>query len=225
METVLVPYSFLGFDTIVYIIAAVIGFMVAYNASKVYNITSRKSHMYLSFGFTILSVGFLILAVTSGYTYIHMRSVNDFTELSLFQPIFDVYDFGYWMYYAASMVAYVMLIMMYLPGSAKSGNKLFFILPYWFIFFPYFHIISLFLISYVAYRSAANYFEKKSRGSFFVMGAFTALALFHLLMLFASFSKLVYVIAHIFLILGALSLLMVMRRAGKKGFMARLLPG
>jgi hypothetical protein len=216
LEHVLVPYSFLGFDTVIYLIAAIIGFMVAYQASRIYEVSSKRSHMYLCHGFTILSIGFLILAVSSGYTYLNMMYTNQSTELSLFQPAFDVYDLGYWIYYGASIVAYIMLIMMYLPGSAKSSNKLFFILPYWFVFFPFFHLISLLLISYVAFKSAANYFEKKTRGSFFVMGAFTAFALFHLLMLFATFSKVVYVIAHIFLILGALSLLMVLTKSSKK---------
>lgn len=217
MSYVLVPYSFLGFDTIVYLIAAIIGFMVAYNASRIYEISSKRSHMYLCHGFTVLSIGFLILAVSSGYTYVNMKFSNEFTELSLFQPAFDVYDFGYWVYYGASVVAYLMLIMMYLPGTARSDKKLFFILPYWFVFFPFFHLISIFLISYVAFKSAANYFEKRSRGPFFVMAAFFSIALFHFLMLFASFSKIVYVAAHAFLILGSLSLLMVLTRAGRKG--------
>ncbi|MBM3304062.1 MAG: hypothetical protein FJY76_03115 [Candidatus Aenigmarchaeota archaeon] len=216
IERVLVPYSFLGFDTVVYLIAAVIGFMVAYNASKIYAVSSKRSHMYLCHGFTILSIGFLILAISSGYTYMNMHFSNQYTELPLFQPSFDVYDFGYWIYYAASVVAYVMLIMMYLPGSAKSSNKLFFILPYWFVAFPFFHLISILLIAYVAFKSAANYFDKRTRGAFFVMGAFSAFALFHLLMLFASFSKVIYVVAHVFLILGALSLLMVLTRAGRR---------
>lgn len=216
LEHVLVPYLFLGFDTVVYFIAAVIGFMIAYNASKVYEISSKRSHMYLSYGFTILSIGFLILAISSGYTYTTMKFTNQVTELPLFNNVFDVYDMGYWIYYGASIVAYLMFIMMYLPGSAKDNKKLFFILPYWFIFFPYFHLISIFLISYVAFKSASNYFNKKSKGSFFVMCAFTCLALFHLLMLFASLEKIIYVFAHAFLILGALSLLMVLTRVSKK---------
>jgi hypothetical protein len=216
IEHVLVPYSFLGFDTIVYLIAAVIGFLVAYNASKVFGITSKRSHMFLSYGFTILSIGFLILAVSSGYTYANMRFSNQTTEMQLFAPAFDVYDFGYWIYYAASIVAYIMFIMMYLPGSSKGDKRLFFILPYWFVFFPFFQLISLLLISYVAFRSAANYFEKRSRGSLFVMTGFACFAVFHLLMLFAAFGKVIYVVAHAFLIIGALSLLMVLTRAGRK---------
>jgi hypothetical protein len=108
-----------------------------------------------------------------------------------------------------------MFILMYMPGSAKNDKRLFFILPYWFIVFPFFQIISLLLIAYVAFKSASNYFGKRTRGSFFVMCAFTGIGLFHLLMLFASFSKVIYVAAHVLLVLGVLSLLMVMTRAGR----------
>jgi hypothetical protein len=211
MAAVLVPYTFLGFDTVIYLIAAAIGFMIAYNASRIYDISSKPAHKYMFYGFTILSVGFVVLALSSGYTYMNIWSQHYFTEMNLFQPAFDLYDFGYWIYYGASIVAYIMFIMMYLPEGSKSDKKLFFILPYWFVFFPFFHLISLALIIYVAFRSAMNYFEKKSRGSFFVMAAFSCFTMFHLLMMFSGFAKAVYVIAHAFLILGALSLLMVTR--------------
>jgi hypothetical protein len=215
MPSVLVPYSFLGFDTAIYLVAAAIGFMVAYNASKIYGVSGKRSHMLLCHGFTILSIGFLILAVAGAYTYANIHFSGQSTELPLFAPAFDVYDMGYWIYYAASVVAYAMFIMMYMPGSAKTDRRLFFILPYWFVAFPFFQLISLLLIAYVAFRSAANYFDKKSRGSFFVAAAFGCMALFHLLLLFASFSKVIYAAAHALLIIGMLSLLMVLRAKGK----------
>ena len=48
----LIPISFFGYDTIIYVISALIGFLIAYKAFKIYNISEKKTHFRLSYAAT-----------------------------------------------------------------------------------------------------------------------------------------------------------------------------
>lgn len=209
MPNVLIPVRFYGFDSAMYILSSFIGFLVSYYAFKLYTATNKKSHFYLQTAFTILSIGLLTLGLTSGYAYLyHFRFENP-------NPILDqiayVDDFGYWIYFASSLVAYGLLAFMYL--SEKSRFLIF--LPLWQKGLPYFNILSFFILSYVIFRSVVNFIVKKRVNSFLVMTSFTLIGAYHILLFMASFSKLLYVAAHLSLITGFGCLLLMLIRVNR----------
>lgn len=204
-----VPIRFLGYDSVLYIISALIGFLVSYYAYKIWNVTSKKSHLYFYLSFVLLSMGLSVLSAVSVYTYVNYQESG---QLNLFDQIVYVDDFGFWIYYGASLLGYILLILAYLPE-----RKMFpIMLPVWFKGFPYFHLSSFFLLSFVIFKGVTNFISKKNMDSFLVMFAFAAIGLFHILLFLSSFSKLVYVIAHISLILGFSSLLLMLVRVNRK---------
>ena len=101
--------------------------------------------------------------------------------------------------------------MMYLPEKLKFPI----FLPFWNIGFPYFHILSFFILSYVILKSAANYALNSNRNTFMVMLAFALMGAYHLLSLFTSHNAFVYVIAQISLLSGFVSLLAMLTRVNK----------
>jgi len=208
MTSHLIPISFFGYDTLIYIASAFIGFMIAYKAYRIYDISEKKTHFYLFSAFTILSLGFLIIALTSAFTYLNYSQTG---EYPYFSPVFGVDDLGYWIYLGSSLVAYLLLSLMYL-GEKKAFLVT---LPLTVNYFTYFNVVLFFFIAFIAFRSATNYFSKKTKESLLVMSSFSLIALYHLLLFFTPYSRVIYVLAHASLILGFVSLLLMLRRVGK----------
>ena len=193
----LVPVRFYGVDTGIYIICALIGLMISYQAYKLYQISGKKQHMYLLTAFAILGVGFLTLTLTTGYTYFRYFVQG---EIYQFDPLFGIDDVGFWVYFGASFIGYALLAAMYTGEQAKP-----LIVPAIFVtanYFSYVNIILFFLIAFVAFRAATTHFSNKTKGSGRVMLSFSLVTLYHALLPFAAFSKVLYVAAHISLILG-----------------------
>jgi hypothetical protein len=206
---ILIPTRFYGVDSVMYFASALIGLLISYYSFKLFKITSKRHHFYLYTGFTILSIGFLTLAMTTAYVYLGYYTQHQFTG---FDDILYVDDFGYWIYYFASFFAYAMFVLMYL--SEDLGLPI--MIPAWYKGFPYFHIVSFFMLAYVVFKNATNYAIKRSKNSLLVTLGFGFISGYHILMFFTSFSKVVYVLAHIMLFLGFGSMLMMLLRVTRK---------
>ena len=206
---VLIPIRFYGYDTIIYFVSALIGFAIAYKAMKLHEISGAKPHRFLYLAFTLLSVGMLTLSATTAFTYLKYFQEHEFLA---FNGLFDVADFGYWIYFLSSMLAYILLIKTY---STKLSEKFaigFLITSNYYV---YFNILLLFLISFVAFKTVANYFSRKSADSALVAAGFVLIALYHGLQLFTFADKIVYVLANISLVAGFLSLLIMLIRVNR----------
>ena len=213
LSQILIPTRFYGFDSIMYLIAAAIGFFVSYYSFKLFRTTSKQHHFYLFLGFTILSMSLFLLATTTGYVYLNYFVFNVYTG---FDPISYIDDFGFWVYYTGSLVAYVLFALVYLSEDLKGLKLLPIFLPMWSKGFPYFQILAFFFLSYVVFRNAVNFAMKKNLNSFLVFSGFGGLALFHFLLIFTSFSKLIWVVAHFSLLLGFLLMLAMLVRVTRK---------
>ncbi|RLI97220.1 MAG: hypothetical protein DRO99_03270 [Candidatus Aenigmatarchaeota archaeon] len=211
MAIVLIPRWFFGIDSLFYIAALLIGLATAFYAYKVHSITGKRQHFYLFMGFTVLSVAFLSLALTSSYISINAMS----PEFIIYNTTFDIMDFGFLMYYIISMVAYMFFIMMYLPEEKKK-KPIFSILPWWFAIFPFFHMLSVLMLAFPVFRSFINWHDTKTRSGLAVFMAFAGIGMFHVLSFFTFFKATFYVIANVFLILGFLSLLAVLFRVSRR---------
>ena len=207
---ILIPVRFYGFDTAMYLASAIIGFLISYYSFKLFRITKKKYHFYLYTGFAVLAMGFLILSLTSGYVYL-----GYYTEHRYIGSDTSVYvdDFGYWIYYLSSFAAYALFALMYFTEDLGAPIIFF---PPWYAGFPYFHITSFFLLSYVVFRNATNYAMKRNRNAFLVTLGFGLIAGYHLLLFLTSFSRFMYVLAHLSLLAGFLSLLTMLVRVTRK---------
>lgn len=206
----LLPVRFYGYDSLIYLACALIGFLISYKAYKLHSITEDKRHFYLYSAFTLLSVGFLIISITSAYSY--SKFFLQGQEI-VFNPNFDLADMGYWIYFFSSLISYILFALMYLPEEHKS--KFLLVLPISLNYYSYFNTVLLFLIAFTALRSAMNYFSKRSFNSFLVMACFISICAYHTILLFTPFHKIFYIMAHVFLIVGFLSLLTMLLKVGK----------
>ncbi|HLE07478.1 MAG TPA: hypothetical protein VI933_02540 [archaeon] len=210
VSEVLIPVRFYGYDSIIYFISALIGFLITYRALKLHQFTGAPAHRNFYLSFLLLSAGMLTLSLSTGYTYAKYFEDHEFIA---FNGLFDVADLGYWVYFLSSLAAYVMLLGTY--TGAKEKFAIGFLIT--FNYYTYFNVILFFLISLVAFRAAANWLSKRSTDSMLVALGFVLIAAYHGLQLFTFASKIVYVLSNLALILGFLSLLVMLIRVEKYG--------
>ncbi len=210
-----VPEWLFVFDSIIYIFSTMIGFVTASQLLKIYKFTSQKSHLSLYFGLVILSMAFLVLGMVSIYGYLNFKeSCKTDCNTDIFSSeIVDVYDLGQWVYYLTSLVAYTVILTVYLPQKEQFPV----VIPLmWSIGFRSFHLLSLFLLSYVIFRTVSNFFDGKNIFRFLIMVSFLALGGYHALLFFVSFNKIIYVLAHLSLLISFLSLMLMIFQVRRK---------
>jgi hypothetical protein len=208
-EPPLIPVWFYSYSAVVYVVSAIISFLISYFAFRLYRMSSVKTNLFLSFGFLALGLAFSSLTMTSIYTYLYVPYLRGYASLTA------VNTSGYNFYYLASFIAYLLFVLMYLPKKIKNRLLVLYV-PLWYTNFTGFHIASALLIGYVLTANILNYLKKKSLNSFLVMFAFLTIEIFHLLLLLLPFNVTLYLAAHTFLVVGFSSLLVMLIRVSGK---------
>lgn len=166
--TTLVPEWFYLFSGLIYLLVVAISFFVSYYSFKLFRITSSKSHATLALSFLLIAIAFLVLSIASFFTFQNANYLN--------RDIFNLNENAYNAYYLLSLIAYLFLLMINLP---KKDERLYTLVPLWFISSSQFHTVSLMFLIYISARSILNFFKIKSQESFLVMFAFLMITLFH----------------------------------------------
>lgn len=229
---VAIPLWFYGFGSVMYFLSSTIGFLISFYFYRIYHLSSNKQHQYLYTGFLVLAMGLSILAITNVYSYINFKTCTTICSLGALDKVFSLEDFAYFMYFGFSLTAYSLIISAYNHEFPKFSKMfLFLFLAYlilisasltlrrhyrvWYSFSEYFHLTSLVMMMFVAFRAFINYTNEKSGSSFLVMNSFIFIAAFHLLSLL-SFVKELYIMAHFTLIAGFFLLLFMVLTVRKK---------
>lgn len=200
-----VPEWFYLFSGLVYLLTFAISIFVSYFSFKLYRITSSKSHALLSVSFLLIAIAFAVITITSTFTYEQSESLN--------QSIFNLNTSAYNIYYFLTLAAYLFLVMINLP---KKDDRLYMFVPLWFISSSQFHLVALMFLIYISARTVFNFFKVKTEDAFLVMLAFLMITLFHVFLLLMPFGVELYLVAHVFLIAGFLSLLTMLIRVTRK---------
>ncbi len=229
----LIPNWFYGFDSIMYLISSLIGFLLSFYFHKLYSLSSEKRHMYLYYGFLFLSFGLLSLSITNMFSYLTFSDCPTSCLLGLLDRTFSLEDFSYLLYFGLSISAYALFMSAYLPKKFKipklpliifltyflvvlislpaaEGNRV------WYTYHEFFHLTAFIMVVFVLFRNIINFSEKKNINSFLVVAAFIFLSLFHLLHIFSIISYWMYVFAHISILISFLSLLFMLVRVKNK---------
>lgn len=203
-----IPAWFFKIDAGLDLLLAAMGLIVSYYGLKLYRVSSKKSHFNLHLGFMILSAGFLVNGITGVYAILNSRLTPQ--ELMLGR-IVNISNFGYWIYFATSIIAYVLFVSMYMQENRKNTMLPVVMIPFWFDYFAAFNVVSILLLSYVVFQTMVNWLDRKNAGTFKVMAAFALLLGYHVLLAFSPFSELAYLVAHLSVFLSFLLLIVMIR--------------
>jgi hypothetical protein len=217
----MIPLWFYGIDAVMFFISSLIAFFISYYATKLFVVTRKYAHMYLYLAFMILGLGMLAISLTSGYSYLTYEECREQgCQLGLLSTtVFDIDDFGYYIYYGLSIIGYSLLIITYLfdkqkiqllvLGGAGVLAVIFFgigifKLAVYLDYFLQFCLLSILMLGAILFNQLQKA-EKSLEGRLVVWG-FSGILVSHLLHFFGMFD-IMYVLAFISLIIGYLCLL------------------
>ncbi len=224
---IIIPAWFYGFDAAMYFISALIGFLLSFYFHRIFSISSEKTHMYLHLGFLILSIGLLSLSISDMFSYSAYCNCHATFRpciLSILDNVFSFDDYAYLAYFGLSLIAYFLFILAYSKEYFNFSRTfllalagyllviLFFVtmkedIVLWYSYNGCFHLTAFMMLAFVSFKNIVNYAETKRLNSYLVAFSFSMISLFHLMHIFASLSGWVYVLGHIFLLTGFISLL------------------
>jgi hypothetical protein len=193
------PIWFFGFDSLMEFIAFAIAMAVASQAMKGYRLARERTLLYLNFSFLLLGAGLLVDGLA-----------NLIVLLSKFHRNFLFLSrIGYTIDFLAQLVAYVILVIVYLQQTRAWNSQLAAAaLPLALLESnPLTELVLIFLLVYISGQSAINYNVSKTTNSLLVFGAFTSLAVAHVFFLLFTIAPIFFPFAHISQLFGFLLLL------------------
>ena len=193
------PFWFFGFDSFMEFIAFAIAMAVAFQAMKGYTLARERTLLYLNISFLLLGAGLLVDGLA-----------NLIVLLSRFhRNLLYLSRVGYTINFLAELVAYLILVVVYLQQTHASGGQIAVaVLPIALLESnPFTELILIFLLVYISAQTAINYNLSKSTNSLLVFGAFVSLALAHVFFLLFTIAPIFFPFAHICQLFGFLLLL------------------
>lgn len=233
-----VPVWFYAFDAPMYFIDALVGFLLSFYFYRMFSISSEKKHMYLHLGFLLLSIGLSVMSISGIFSYVaYVHCGGSFTSCipGLQTGALSLEDFSYIVYFGFSIFAYFLFILVYAEEYLRF-SKIFvasflgylflavFLLSsgtgqsIWSSDSTYFHLTSFIMLLFISFKNIIHYTETKRMNALLVASSFILISLSHLFHLFLLISGLMYVLGHIFMLLGFVSLFLMIIRVMKLSF-------
>lgn len=230
---VVVPLWFFEFGSTMYFLAAIIGLLLTYFSFKLFNLTGKTQHFLLNAGFIFITAGFLAMLVGNYYSYANFESCNPNCAINPTMNTYFWIRFGNYGYYAATLIGYVLLALSYWYSTNRKksiikflpvvGMTFLFQQPGVFVLFPFvneyfqiFHILSILIISYIVTKTWVNYSKTKTENSLLVLSGFVAIDFYHVLMYLIPYYATSFALAHLALLAGFGSLLVMLIRVNRK---------
>jgi hypothetical protein len=201
------PYWFVGFDSIMELIAFAIAIAIAYQALKGYRLFRERILLFLNLSFSLLGAGLLIDSLSNTIVLL-TESHRQFLSLV---------GLGYTINFITQLLAYGILVFAYLrqTGDVGRGTALAVLPLPFFEHNPVSELILIFLLVYIGAQTAINYSMNRTPNALLVFGAFTSLAVSHLFFLLFTLAPLFFPFAHVAQLFGFLLLLAMLLRVNQ----------
>ncbi len=206
----LIPIWFYSYSAVAYGVAALISFLIGLFSYRFYKISSSRKNLIFTTSFLLLGIAFTTLTIASSYTYFYRPYFREYQNLN------EVNYKSFNLYYVLSTLAYLLLVMLYLPKKYLPSGFFILYVDLWYIDSSTFHAFSMILIGFVLLRNFMNLLKKKNTNSLLVLFCFVMIELFHLLLLLLPFSVTFYLTAHALLATGFGSLLIMFIRVSRR---------
>lgn len=231
---IIIPLWFYQFGSVMYMVAAAIGLLLCYFSLRLYRYTGKREHMLLLAAFALITAGFVSIAASNTDSLMDFKECNPNCTIGSELPDFASIILGNYVYYATSLVGYFLLAYVYSGETKRRGRSFLAFLPMlpmgalsfgrdFFVLYPFetnlfhpFHIASVLLLAYIAYRAYTNYARDRSQPSMLVLAGFVFIMAYHALMFSTPFNPVLFAVAHLSLLIGFGSLLYMLVRVNRK---------
>ncbi|MGY5855430.1 MAG: hypothetical protein RTS72_02445 [Candidatus Thorarchaeota archaeon] len=205
-------FALIRLDLIFEIFSGIIALIVTIYATKAYNMTGQKKLSDLSTGFLVLSAGMFGRVIGTIYFVIQFGADGPSSVL-IFSIVTIAYGFS-------RIMAYLLFVIATRPArhqeSMNSENMTgVSLLLATILVDPNLEVVAMFVLVIVVIQAIVNYFSSRSRFAFYVLLGFSLILLSHMMVSMTFINPGMYLLSQITQLLGFLSLLVMLIKAGK----------
>ena len=200
-------------DLIFEVFSGVIALIVTIYATRAYNLTGQKRLSDLSTGFLVLSAGMFGRVIGTWYVIVQFGLEDPSVEL-----ISSIVTIAYG---ASRIMAYILFVIATRPARQREQinnenmNGLSLLLAATILVDPNLEIIAILVLVLVVIQTINNYLSTRSEFAFFVLLGFFLLLLSHILVAQTLTNPSMYLSSQLTQLLGFVSLLVMLIRAGR----------
>jgi hypothetical protein len=202
-------------DLIFEVFSGIIALIVTIYATRAYNLTGQKKLSDLSTGFLVLSAGMFGRVIGTWYFIVQFDLVDPSGEL-----LFSIVTIAYG---ASRIMAYILFVVATRPARHREtmdngipdGNGISLLLAATILVDFNLEIIAILVLVVVVIQAIVNYMSTRSEFSFFVLLGFFFLLLSHILVAQTFENPGLYLSSQLTQLIGFLSLLVMLVRAGR----------
>ncbi|MHA2141586.1 MAG: DUF7521 family protein [Candidatus Thorarchaeota archaeon] len=190
-------------------VSGIIALIIAYYATKAYNLTEQKRLSDLSTGFLVLSIGMFSHVIGTWWFFVRLGIEGPVPELATTITVVTL------TYHFLQIMAYMLFAL-----STRRGGKIkqpeiamFMALPI--LIDANLELITVFMMLVVVLQALLNYATVRSRFALYVLGGFFLIFLSHIFLLTAEENVIRYLLSQALQLLGFLTLLFMLYKVGR----------
>jgi len=192
-------------------IGGIISLMVAYYATKAFNLTGQKRLSDLSTGFLVLAAGLFSHVGGTWYFFVRLGiegELNpDLTRLIVLVTV---------VYHLLRMMAYVLFVVSTRRSVRTKHPEMLMLLALPVLIDANLEVLTIFILLVVVLQAFMNYAVIRSRYALYVLTGFSMFLLSHLFLILAGDNVGTYLLSQGFQLLGFISFLVMLYKAGRE---------
>ncbi|MHA2042587.1 MAG: hypothetical protein ACW975_12080 [Candidatus Thorarchaeota archaeon] len=190
-------------------ISGVIAMIIAFYATKAYNLTEQKRLSDLSTGFLVLSIGMFSHVIGTWYFYVRLGIEGPIPELETTMTVVTL------TYHFLQIMAYVLFVLSTRRGGRVKQPEMAMLMALPILIDVDLELITIFVMLVVVLQALLNYALVKSRFALYVLGGFCLIFLSHIFLITAEENVFRYLVSQALQLLGFLTLLLMVYKVGR----------
>ncbi len=192
-------------------IGGIIALMVAYYATKAFNLTGQKRLSDLSTGFLVLAAGLFSHVGGTWYFFVRLGIEGEINP-SLTRLIVLVTV----AYHVLTMMAYLLFVVSTRRSVRTKQPEMVMLLALPVLIDINLEILTIIILLVVVLQAFMNYAVVRSRYALYVLTGFSMFLLSHLFLILAGDNVVTYLLSQVFQLLGFIAFLVMLYKAGRE---------
>ncbi len=190
-------------------ISGIIAMIIAYYATKAYNLTEQKRLSDLSTGFLVLAIGMFSHVIGTWWFFVRLGIEGPVPELETTITMVTL------TYHFLQIMAYVLFAISTRRGGRIKQPEMVMLMALPILIDANLELITVFLMLVVVLQALLNYATVRSRFALYVLSGFFLIFLSHIFLLTAGENVIRYLLSQALQLLGFLTLLLMLYKVGR----------
>ena len=190
-------------------ISGIIAMIIAYYATKAYNLTEQKRLSDLSTGFLVLAIGMFSHVIGTWWFFVRLGIEGPVPELESTMTVVTL------TYHFLQIMAYVLFAISTRRGGRIKQPEMAMFMALPILIDANLELITVFLMLVVVLQALLNYATVRSRFALYVLSGFFLIFLSHIFLLTAEENVIRYLLSQALQLLGFLTLLLMLYKVGR----------